>query len=73
MAAGFGIFGETVRDWLEEPNNDEAELESLILAASDDYGYVVYRLTRPRPSVKCACATSQHCQPLPLAQSSSAL
>ena len=37
MATGFDIFGETVRDWLEEPDNDEAELESLLLAASDDY------------------------------------
>ena len=38
MATGFDIFGQTVRDWLEEPDNDEAELESLLLvAASDDY------------------------------------
>ena len=25
------------RDWLEEPENDKAYLESLLLAASDDY------------------------------------
>ena len=31
------ILTETVRDWLEEPDNDEAELEFLLLAASDDY------------------------------------
>jgi hypothetical protein len=37
MATGFDTFGETVRDWLEEPDNDEAELECLLLAASDDY------------------------------------
>ena len=37
MATGFDIFRETVYDWLEEPDNDEAELESLLLAASDDY------------------------------------
>ena len=37
MATGFDIFGETVRDWLEVTDNDEAEPESLVLAASDDY------------------------------------
>ena len=37
MATGFDIFGETIRDWLEEPDNDEAEPVSLLLAASDDY------------------------------------
>ena len=37
MATGFDIFGETVRDWLEEPHSDEAELESLLLEANDDY------------------------------------
>ena len=37
MATGFDIFGETIRDWLEEPDNDEAEPVSLFLAASDDY------------------------------------
>ena len=36
MATGFDIFGETIRDWLEEPDNDEAEPVSLLLAASDD-------------------------------------
>ena len=37
MATGFEIFGEIVRDWLDEPENDEAELESLLLTASNDY------------------------------------
>ena len=37
MATGFDIFAEVGRDWLEEPDNDEAELESLLLAVSDDY------------------------------------
>ena len=35
MATGFDIFAEIGRDWLEEPDNDEAELESLLLR--DDY------------------------------------
>ena len=37
MATGFDIFVETVRDWLEEPDNDEAEPEPVLLAASDEY------------------------------------
>ena len=37
MATGFDIFGEDIRDWLEEPDNDEAEPVPLLLAASDDY------------------------------------
>ena len=37
MATGFDIFGATIRDWLEEPDNDEAEPVPLLLAASDDY------------------------------------
>ena len=42
MATGFDIFGETIRDWLEEPDNDEAEPVSLLLAASDDYGLFLH-------------------------------
>ena len=37
MARGFYVFRETVRKWLEEPVNDEATLESLLQAASDNY------------------------------------
>ena len=37
MATGFDIFWETIRDWLEEPDNDEAKPVSLFLAVSDDY------------------------------------
>ena len=54
MVSGFDIFGETIRDWLEEPDSDEAEPESLLLAASDDY----------EPSQDPAQQPS--CQPLPL-------
>ena len=37
MATGFYIFRGTVGEWLEEQVNDEAMLESLLQAASDDY------------------------------------
>ena len=39
MAAGFVIFGDAVREWLQEPDDEEPQLESisLLLAASDEY------------------------------------
>ena len=59
MATGFDIFGETIRDWLEEPDNDEAEPVSLLLAASDDYESsqdpAKQPSCRPLPLPLCSC------------------
>ena len=47
MATGLDTFGETIRHWLEEPDNDEAEPVS---SPSSERRLRV--LTRPRPTAK---------------------
>ena len=49
MAAGFDIFGDAVREWLQDPDHEESQLESIILllAASDKYESSVHSIHKP--------------------------